>query len=114
MPAGPSAAREAEKVRVRFINQVDEQRSPRTKATVNQLLDKWLDVVEIEETMRCGYVSKMGTRIRPALGELRVGRLDPETLESFYAALRKCRDRCGGRRRDKHRAKGSHECVPSC
>lgn len=50
VPAGPGAARGAEKIRVRFINQVDEQRSPRTKATVNQLLDKWLDVVEIEDS----------------------------------------------------------------
>jgi integrase len=46
--AGPSAARDAERVRTRLLNQVDERRNPRTKATVNQLLDRWLEVVELE------------------------------------------------------------------
>ncbi|MGH3927175.1 MAG: site-specific integrase, partial [Pseudonocardiaceae bacterium] len=43
IPAGPRAAAEAEKVRTRLQNQVDEQRNPRTKATVNQLMDRYLD-----------------------------------------------------------------------
>ena len=43
VPAGPSAARDAERVRTRLLNQVDERRNPRTKATVNQLLDRWLE-----------------------------------------------------------------------
>jgi integrase len=38
---GPSAARDAERVRTRLLNQVDERRNPRTKATMNQLLDRW-------------------------------------------------------------------------
>jgi hypothetical protein len=41
IPAGPDAAREAEKARVRLLSQVDERRNPRTKATVSQLLDRW-------------------------------------------------------------------------
>ncbi len=41
VPAGPSAARDAERVRTRLLSQVDERRNPRTKATVNQLLDRW-------------------------------------------------------------------------
>ena len=48
IPAGPSAARDAERVRTRLLNQVDERRNPRTKATVNQLLDRWLEVGELE------------------------------------------------------------------
>jgi integrase len=39
VPPGPEAAAEAEKVPTRFLHQVDEQRSPRTRATVNQLMD---------------------------------------------------------------------------
>ncbi len=37
VPPGPRAAAEAERVRARLLDQVDEQRNPRTKATVNQL-----------------------------------------------------------------------------
>ena len=39
VPAGPKAATGAEKVRTRLLNQVDEQRNPKTQATLNQLLD---------------------------------------------------------------------------
>lgn len=34
VPAGPRAAGQAEKVRTRLLNQVDEKRNPRTTATV--------------------------------------------------------------------------------
>jgi hypothetical protein len=37
IPAGPNAEREAEKVRTRLLNEVDERRHPRTSATVDQL-----------------------------------------------------------------------------
>jgi hypothetical protein len=43
VPAGPNAARQAEKTRTRLLAQVDERRNPRTKATLNQLLDRWLE-----------------------------------------------------------------------
>ena len=48
--------RDAERVRTRLLSQVDEDRSPRTRATVNQLLDRHLEVIELEPTTRQGYV----------------------------------------------------------
>src|SRR5690349_18114340 len=87
VPAGPGAAKEAEKVRTRFLNQVDERRNPRTKATVNQLIDRWLEVAELERTTRTGYLRKINKHVRPVLGDIQVGRLEAETLESFYALL---------------------------
>jgi hypothetical protein len=55
---------------------MDERRSPRTKATVNQLLDRYLEVIELEPTTRQGYVGKIDKRIRPTIGTMQVGRLD--------------------------------------
>jgi integrase len=40
------------------------------------------------------------------LGAVSVSRLDAETLESLYAQLRRCRERCGGRRQ------AGHTCRP--
>jgi integrase len=60
VPPGPRAAAEAEKVRARLLNQVDEQRNPRTKATVNQLLDRYLAVVELEESIPSGSALRRG------------------------------------------------------
>jgi integrase len=114
VPSGPTAAKDAEKVRTRLLAQVDERRNPRTKATLNQLLDRFLEVVELEPTTRRGYVGKLDRHVRPVLGSVQVGRLDAETLESFYAVLRRCRDRCEGRVRDRHRVKGRHDCDDRC
>jgi integrase len=107
VPAGPRAAKEAEQVRTRLLAQVDERRNPRTRATVSQLLDRWLSVVEVGENTRAGYESYIEHHIRPVLGEQPLTRLDPETLESFYAMLRRCRAHCTGRSRDR-----SHVCEP--
>jgi integrase len=43
-----------------------------------------------------------------------VGQLTPETLDSFYAELRRCRARCTSRRAIDHRVKGDHECDERC
>lgn len=72
IPAGRDAAREAEKARKRLLSQVDERRNPRTKATMNQLLDRWLDVLDVEPSTRIGYVRK-GIGLTSGL------RVDPKT-----------------------------------
>lgn len=107
IPAGPTAARDAEKARTRLLAQLDERRNPRTRATVNQLLDRWLSVIEVEENTRAAYVSYIENHIRPVLGDLPLTRLDAERLESFYAMLRRCRAHCSGRPGDR-----SHVCEP--
>jgi hypothetical protein len=61
--AGTSA--EAEKVRTRLLSQVDERRHPRSQATLGALLDRWLEVADVEETTLHGYRSKIETHIRP-------------------------------------------------
>ncbi|WP_431973964.1 tyrosine-type recombinase/integrase [Micromonospora haikouensis] len=115
VPPGPTARKEAEKARTRFLAQVDERRNPRTRATVDQLLDRWLEVLDVEASTRQGYVKKLNKHVRPLLGKLPVGRLDAETLESFYAVLRKCRDHCGGARKAiEHRKAGPHDCTDKC
>jgi integrase len=48
VPPGPKAEARAEQIRTRFLGQVDEQRNPRTRATVNQLMDRYLEVIDVE------------------------------------------------------------------
>src|SRR4051812_34809880 len=114
IPVGPNAAREAEQARTRLLNQVDERRNPRTRATVNQLLDRWLEVLDVEPSTRRGYVQKIEKHARPVLGTVQVARVDAELLETFCARLRKCRDRCDGRRYVQHRTSQPHECDARC
>lgn len=102
--------REAEKALTRLLNQVDERRSPRTETTVNQLLDRWLEVIEVERKTRAGYVSKIEKHVRPTIGRLQVGRVKAETIDGLYAQLRRCRDHCRGEHYIQHRTAGDHVC----
>jgi integrase len=110
VPAGPKAAKEAEAARTRLLNQVDEKRNPRTRATVDQLIDKWLSVLDVDPSTRRGYEVKIRKHIRPVIGSAPLTRLDVETLDSFYAELRRCRDHCNGRPQVEHRTRATHLC----
>jgi integrase len=102
--------REALRVQTKLLNQVDERRSPKTEATVNQLLDRWLEVIDVERKTRVGYVGKIEKHIRPTIGRLQVGRIRAETIDSLYAQLRRCRDHCRGEKFVQHRTTAEHVC----
>jgi integrase len=116
VPAGTNAAKEAEKVRVRLFNQVDEQRDPRTTATMNQLVDRYIGVIDVDDrTTRKRYESRINIHVRPLLGHLPVARVDGEILDSFSTVLRTCRAHCGGTRRTiDHRTDREHACDQRC
>jgi hypothetical protein len=57
VPAGPEAAKEAEKVRTRLQAEVDARRNPRTRVTVNQLLERYLELLDTETSTVDNYAS---------------------------------------------------------
>jgi integrase len=115
IPAGPRAQREAEKARTRLLSLRDEKRAPRSRATVAQLLDKYMSVVKIEPTTRKSYEGYIRNYIRPVLGGTQLAKLESESIDAFYAQLLSCRTRCGGRSRElEHRTAGAHECDERC
>jgi integrase len=115
VPAGPKAAAEAERVRTRLLSQVDERRNPKTRATLNQLLDRYLEVLDVEPTTKRRYELDVRLRLRPVLGHLPLSRIEPDLVERLYAQLRTCRDRCGGKGGHvKHRTQRPHECDSGC
>jgi hypothetical protein len=60
IPGGPKAHAEAEKAQTRLLNQVDEKRHPRTSATVGQLLDRYLDVLDVAANTKVTFASTSG------------------------------------------------------
>jgi integrase len=112
--AGAGADRQARRARDQLISQVEERRNPRTKATVDQLLECYLDQLDgsiITLTLYRGYVRN---HISPFLGKIKTGALDADILDSFYADLRRCRDRCSGRSFVQHRTAVEHRCDGRC
>jgi len=114
VPPGPNAKREAEKILDRFLHEIAEKRSPRTGATVDQLLTRYLDQFAGSPNTLELYRTHVRNHISPCLGHVKVGQLDAETLDSFYGELRRCRRRCSGRRTIDHRVVEPHECDDRC
>ena len=114
IPPGPKAENLARSARDRLVREVEEKRNPRTSATVDQLLDRYLDQFDGSPNTLELYRTHVRNHISPFLGHLKVGQLDAETLDSFYAELRRCRTHCTGRRSVQHRVKGPHECDERC
>ena len=114
IPAGPRAAKDAEKTRTRLLSKVDEQRNPRTRATVNQMLDRHLEMLAVEETTLDSYESFVRNHIRPLIGAVPLGRINGEILDSFYRELARCRAHCKGRPFVQHRSEETHDCDERC
>jgi len=118
---------EAEAARDRMLADLAAGREPRTKATFGELLDRMLEVADLDFTTRGMYQGYIERTIRPVLGGMQVRELEqrPDLLDSLYAALRRCRRLCGGRRglvdhrpagRGKRREDGTpdHACDQRC
>jgi hypothetical protein len=103
IPVRPKAEAEADRARTRLVNQVDERPNPKTNATVNQLLDRYFELFDGERTTLRSYQRHAANRIRPLIGGVKVGALDGEVFDSFYAELRRCRQHCDRQARIDHR-----------
>lgn len=70
---GPRQAPEAEKLKTRFLNQVDEGRNPKTRANVGQLIVKYFEVVDVDVLTLRGYRSKYEDGIHYVLLNTHIG-----------------------------------------
>ncbi len=110
IPPGPTAKTVAEKARTRLLNQVDERRHPRTIATISQLLERHLTMLDVGPSTLSGYRSYVQRHIEPFIGKVKAGELDGDVLDSLYAELRRCQDHCDGGSRLDHRTRSRHRC----
>lgn len=111
---GPRLEARTEAVRTRLLNEVDEQRSPRTSATLDQLLDRYLQTLDVGRTTHRMYTRYLEKHVRPFIGRLKAGAVGVETLDSLYAELRRCREHCTGTRGTDHRTPREHACDERC
>jgi hypothetical protein len=61
---------------------------------VAEAVAQWMEVAELEETTRDRYEDLIRLYIRPRFGEMKIGRLDAELLERYYAQLHRCKHLC--------------------
>ena len=120
------SAEEAEAKKAELIEQISQGRQPQTKATVSDLLDRWLGVAELELNTRAGYEGYIERVIRPVLGSMKLRELEVrvDILDVLYAELHRCRRLCGrrelvdhrpiGRGRRKENGEPDHDCDERC
>jgi integrase len=89
-----AAYKEAERALTRLLGQVDERRAPKTKATLGYVVDRWLEVADLELSTRETYLDYVERTIRPALGDVQVRKLTVDVLDRFYLHLRKHGGKC--------------------
>ncbi|MGQ0843375.1 MAG: site-specific integrase [Sporichthyaceae bacterium] len=102
--------REAEKIRIQLLAQVDSGRAAATRVNFGYALDAWMAEHDAEQTTLDGYRGYIERTIKPALGDVPISKLTARTLEQFYGQLRRCRSRCSGKSFIEHRVAGEHEC----
>ena len=90
---------QAERRRAALIEQITKGRAPQARATVSDLIDRWLSVAELELITSVNYESYVERVIRPVLGGLQLREIQEqvEVLDELYAQLRRCRRLCRGR-----------------
>lgn len=81
---------------------------------MNQLLDRYLEVFEVDATTGARYDSILRLHVGPLRGRLPVPRLTGETIDRLKAVLRRCREHCDGRPFVVHRTNGEHACDSKC
>ncbi|ADB31255.1 transcriptional regulator, GntR family [Kribbella flavida DSM 17836] len=110
---GPDQKKLVKQAKTRLLNEIDEQRNPKTRATLGQLIERHLEVADIAESTRRDYESKYRLHIAPHLGSLPLTKLgDAEALDSLYATMRRCSKHCTKRQRliDHRTEKAGHLC----
>jgi hypothetical protein len=100
--AGACVAAEAERVRTRVPYEVYERRNRKTRATVNQMLDRHLETLDVEPTTRTRYEGIIRVHLRPALWVTVAKEARGRHLDRFFA------------RHVKHRTQREHECDDQC
>jgi len=68
----------AEAAPTRLLDEVDEQRSPRTSATLDQLLDRYLETFDVGRTKHRMYTRYLEEHVRPFLGRKKAGAVGAE------------------------------------
>jgi integrase len=97
-----------------LLAEVREKRNPRTNATLNQLLYRHPEMIEAERTTLATYRGNVDKHVRPLIGAEKIGAIDADILDSFYAELRRCRAHCRRRRMIDHRTDRPHDCDARC
>jgi integrase len=97
-----------------MLVEADGGRFPDQHATLGQALGKYLEVADLEVSIREAHQGYVRRTIGPVLGEVKIRKLGADSLDALYTALKKCSRLCGRLPRTEHYADGEHSCDQRC
>jgi integrase len=77
-------------------------------------MERHLSLLRVSPSTRSGYQAYVDRHILPLIGRVKLGALDADVLDSFYAELGRCQDHCNGEARVDHRTRVAHDCDERC
>jgi hypothetical protein len=98
----------------RLLRDVEAERAPDDSATVGLLLDRYLEVADLEISTREAHEGYIRRTIKPVLGDVRVRKLRADALDALYAHLKRCSRLCGRLHKTEHYADVEHACDQRC
>src|SRR5262245_57133607 len=97
-----------------LLKAAESGRAPEDAATLNMVLDRYLEVTDLAVSTRLTHESYIGRIIRPVLGEVRLRKIGPDSLDALYGHLKRCSRLCGRLPKVEHWTEGAHECDGRC
>ncbi len=89
-------------------------RTPDDSATLGLALDRYLEVADLGISTRLTHESYIRRIIRPVLGDVRLRKLGPDSLDALYAHLKRCSRLCGRLPKTGHYTPDEHACDERC
>jgi integrase len=98
----------------KLLHDAEAERAPDDSATVGLLLDRYLDVADLEVSTREAHEGYIRRTIKPVLSDVRVRKLRADALDVLYAHLKRCSRLCGRLPKTEHHTSGQHVCDQRC
>ena len=98
----------------KLLAQAQSQQAPVRDATFGLVLDKYLEVTDLAESTLATHESYIRRVIRPVLGDTKVRKIGPDTLDALNAHLKRCSRICARLPKTEHYADGEHVCDARC
>ncbi len=98
----------------KLLEAAEAGRAPEDAATLALALDRYLEITDLSPSTRATNESFIRWIIKPVLGDVRLRKIGPDSLDALYAHLRRCSRLCGRLPRTEHYADGPHQCDERC
>ncbi len=98
----------------KLLTAADAGRAPEDAATLGLALDRYLEITDLSPSTRATNESFIRRIIRPVLGDVRLRKIGPDSLDALYAHLRRCSRLCGRLPGTEHYSDGPHQCDTRC